>query len=126
VITPGSHIYVLFTKVHEGREAEFNRWYDTVHIPEMLTRCSGFVAAQRFRLCDAQRPGFMPEHTHLCVYEIEGDPRESLASMDVQAAQPDWSQTDTFDYSAFSARLYEAITERFETEQFAAHADNDP
>ena len=115
-----SHIYLLFTKVYEGRETEFNRWYDTVHIPEMLTRCKGFVAAQRFRLCDAQRPGPMPHHTHLCVYEIQGDPRESLASMDEQAARSDWSRTDTFDYSAFSARLYEAITERFEIEKISA------
>lgn len=117
-----SHIYLLFTKVNEGREVDFDRWYDTVHIPEMLTRCKGFVAAQRFRLCDVQRPGSMPEHTHLCVYEIEGDPRESLSSMDVQAARPDWARTDAFDYSAFSARLYEAITERFDAGTVAASA----
>ncbi len=114
-----THIYLLFTTVHEGREADFNRWYDTVHIPEMLTRCKGFVAAQRFRLCEARRPGSMPEHTHLCVYEIEGDPHESLASMDEQAARPDWTRTDAFDYSTFSARLYEAITERFEAATIA-------
>jgi hypothetical protein len=109
----GQHIYLLFTRVYEGREAEFNRWYDTVHIPEMLGRCKGFVAAQRFRLVDAGRPGHMPEHTHLCVYEIEGDARASLASMDEQASLPTWTRTDTFDYGAFSSRLYEAITERF-------------
>jgi hypothetical protein len=122
----GSHIYLLFTKVYEGREAEFNHWYDTVHIPEMLTRCTGFVAAQRFRLCDAQRPGSMPAHTHLCIYEIEGDPRESLTSMDEQAAQPDWTRTDTFDYSAFSSRLYETITEHFEAAEILSSARPTP
>jgi hypothetical protein len=114
VTKPGSHTYLVFTRVRDGLEAEFNSWYDTVHIPEILTRCTGFIAAQRFKLCDAQRPGSMPEHTYLCVYEIEGDSGESLASLDQQAAQPDWTRTDALDYSALSARLYEAITERFE------------
>jgi len=53
-------------------EAEFNEWYDNVHIPEVLG-IDGFVAATRYRLSEAQLVGNQPQHRYLAVYEIASD-----------------------------------------------------
>ncbi len=48
----------------EGRDAEYERWYDEVHIPEVLA-VPGFVGARRFRALDGSH--------WLTIYEIEAD-----------------------------------------------------
>jgi hypothetical protein len=54
-----------------GREAEFNRWYDDEHLPQMLA-IDGFVRARRYR---AMTPtGQAPAaHGYVTIYEIEVD-----------------------------------------------------
>ena len=41
------HHMLVFTNPLPGREAEFNKWYDEVHLPEVL-QVKGFVAARRY------------------------------------------------------------------------------
>ena len=53
-----------------GREAEFERWYSEVHVPQMLEQ-PGFVSCQRFVLSDAQMGGSHPQR-YLALWEIEG------------------------------------------------------
>ncbi len=51
-----------------SREAEFNKWYDEVHLPDIL-ETSGFVRASRYENTN-------PDDAHgkfLAVYEIETD-----------------------------------------------------
>lgn len=50
----------------EGREDEFNRWYDEVHLPEILA-VPGFVSGRRYRATAES------EYPYLAVYEIETD-----------------------------------------------------
>ena len=47
------------------RDAEFNEWYESVHMPEVLA-LDGFVSARRFR---PVRPG----EPYVAVYEIDAD-----------------------------------------------------
>ena len=42
-----THTLLALSNPVEGREAEFNQWFDTVHIPEVL-RVPGFASVQRF------------------------------------------------------------------------------
>jgi len=42
------HVFAVLTNPVEGREAEFNAWYDR-HLHDIL-RLPGLVSAQRFRL----------------------------------------------------------------------------
>lgn len=59
-----------------GQEAEFNRWYDTCHVPELLMTPT-LVAAQRYKLGDVRPPDYpgyiAPEFQYMTVYEIEAD-----------------------------------------------------
>lgn len=41
------HILMVFTNPRQGCEEDFNSWYDTVHLPDVL-QVAGFEAAQRF------------------------------------------------------------------------------
>lgn len=53
-----------------GREAEFERWYQDVHLPELIV-LDGFVAAQRYRRVRVL--GAAQSWPHMAVYEIETD-----------------------------------------------------
>ena len=69
-------IQVVFSKPVEGKDAEFNEWYDNVHIPELLT-VPGMLSATRYALHEAAiyhvAGAAAPEHSYMCVYEMEGD-----------------------------------------------------
>ena len=40
---------IMLSQAMPGREADYERWYDEVHIPDML-QVPGFTACQRFRV----------------------------------------------------------------------------
>ncbi|MFA5883378.1 MAG: hypothetical protein WDA60_05970 [Acidimicrobiia bacterium] len=61
---------LVYTNPVDGRDAEYNRWYDEVHIPEVLT-VAEFTAAKRFRLADAQVFADQP-FRYLAIYEYAG------------------------------------------------------
>lgn len=48
----------------EDREDEYNRWYDEVHVPEVLA-VPGFVGARRYRSLDGDH--------YLTVYELDAE-----------------------------------------------------
>lgn len=55
---------VAFSNAAEGREADFNQWYDGQHMPDVLA-IPGMVSAQRFA-CVGEGP-----HKYMAIYEIE-------------------------------------------------------
>jgi hypothetical protein len=60
-------------------DADFNRWYDA-HLAEILS-VKGFRSARRFQLEPVVGDGALP-HRFICVYEIDGDPREAVAELE--------------------------------------------
>ena len=97
------HVLLVLTNPAPGREDEFNAWYDNFHLPEALEKIAGRVAAQRYRLTDAQRrdqwlaavPGRPPgtdqrepdqwlPWRYLALYELEGDDVAALQAADAQ------------------------------------------
>jgi hypothetical protein len=66
-------LMVQSTPVSAEREAEYNRWYDEEHFPDVLG-VPGFTAARRYRIADAgplkARSDIPP---YIIVYEIEAD-----------------------------------------------------
>jgi hypothetical protein len=67
------YTFIVLTNPVEGKESEYNEWYNRHHIPDVLN-VPGFVSGQRFRLADAQmsRDGNRA-HNYLAIYEIETD-----------------------------------------------------
>lgn len=105
----GKHVLLVHTNCAPGREAEFAEWYDTVHVPDVLS-VPGFVAAQRFSAGTGLR-GEQPEHRFLAVYEIEAEDLET-AKAALLAAVPGMRMSDAM--ATMVAHGYSAITDRVE------------
>ena len=107
-----SHRLVVFTEPVAGKEDEYNKWYDEVHLREVL-EVDGFVAAQRFKPADAQLEG-MDEGSparYMAIYEIEGDGLEGvLASLGSGAGTMNMS--DALDVTGAHAFAFSAIGDR--------------
>ena len=58
-------IHVATVDVQRGYGEAFNRWYNEVHLPELL-ECPGWLTARRFECTDGQ-PRF------LAIYELENE-----------------------------------------------------
>jgi hypothetical protein len=79
---------VVLTNFAAGREQEFNRWYDEVHVPEVL-EIGPIVACQRFKIVDSQ---MMPQtHSYLAIYEFEGSAKEALEALQAASGSMDMS-----------------------------------
>lgn len=70
-------INVISTDVARGHEELFNRWYNEVHVPEILA-CPGWRSARRYRSVDGD-PVF------LAVYELDDEVRP-FATPEYEAA----------------------------------------
>ena len=81
-----THTLLALSNPVEGREAEFNQWFDTVHIPEVL-RVPGFASVQRFEAAAHQRiPGALP-YRYLAQYELQTDDLERTLQMRAHTVQ---------------------------------------
>lgn len=48
------YIIAVTSRALPGREADYDRWYDDVHVGEVLS-LSGFLSCDRFRALDVER-----------------------------------------------------------------------
>ncbi|KAJ8472900.1 hypothetical protein ONZ45_g16494 [Pleurotus djamor] len=73
---PATHIAIVFGEPGDVvPEAQFNDWYDNVHIPDLLT-APGVLAAVRYKATDSKQPSWV------VFYEIESP--EVLQSEEIQ------------------------------------------
>lgn len=96
---------VVYTRCHPGRDDEFNKWYDEVHIPE-LCALGPFTGATRYRIPgDAQ----MMDQTHqyLAVYQFKGSAEEARRAMEESADKLE--MTDAFDAATAFMTIAEVI-----------------
>ncbi|MCR9096045.1 MAG: hypothetical protein NXI30_17615 [bacterium] len=109
-----THRLIVFTKPTDGKEAEFNRWYDEVHLPDILAT-EGFVAAQRFALADTQigDVGDTAPGRYLAIYEIEADSLQAALDR-LNAGSETMEMSDALDLDAATAIAFSAIGERQE------------
>jgi hypothetical protein len=78
------HLLIVHSNARDGRDDEFNAWYDRQHLPDVLA-VPGFVRATRF-VAQPSVHGELPEHKYLAIYEIEADSLEdALAALSYAA-----------------------------------------
>jgi hypothetical protein len=91
------HQLVVLTKALPGREAEFEDWYDTQHVPDVL-RVPGVVSARRLHVQQVTAPTEAPAWLSLAIYEIEGDdPEAVLTQIKSRARTPEMPLTEALD-----------------------------
>ena len=67
------YVFIVMTNPNEGKEEEYNEWYNQQHIPDVLN-VPGFVSAQRFRLAEPQLGGENSKaFKYLAIYDVETD-----------------------------------------------------
>jgi hypothetical protein len=77
------HVLLVFSNPAEGAEDEYNRWYNDVHLPEVV-QTDGFVSAQRFKLDDGAS-GVVAQR-YLAIYEVDTDDVELAKKTLAEAA----------------------------------------
>ena len=103
--------FVVMTNPTQGKEAEYNDWYNNVHIPDVLN-VKGMVGAQRFRLADQQMAG-QPQHRYLALYEIETDNlQETLDDLKSRSGTADMVLTDAIDLKGVNAAIFTPVAEK--------------
>lgn len=70
-----TYLVMVLSNPVEGREAEFDEWYERIHLDEVMAT-AGFSSAQRFKL-EAAR-GAASAHDYLALYETEADSAEEV------------------------------------------------
>lgn len=103
---------VLSNPTTPAKEAEYNEWYNKVHIPDVLN-VPGFVAAQRFKLAEAQFGDGAQPHRYLALYEIETDDiKGSLNELQKRVGTPDMVMSDGIDMQGIFVAMFTPVAER--------------
>jgi hypothetical protein len=103
---------VLSNPTTPAQEAEYNEWYNKIHIPDVLN-VPGFVAAQRFTLADAQFGNGPHAHRYLALYEIEtDDAKATLNELQKRVGTADMFMSDAIDMKGLLAAMFTPVAER--------------
>jgi hypothetical protein len=115
---PGSktlYIQVVFTAMAEGKEREFNQFYDDHHAPE-LAAIPGFVSAQRMILARPANTS-IPATKYLALFRVE---TSDLAAVKELASRPGFTSSPAFDTKATRGYTFRAIGPVIEGDQVRA------
>ena len=77
--TSGTGIILALTNPVPGREAEFNKWYDDVHVKDLVA-VAGIGAAQRYRVVAAKNLPASP-YEYLTIYRTDVPLDQVFANM---------------------------------------------
>jgi hypothetical protein len=111
--------FIVLSNPIEGEDDRFNKWYDEVHVPEVLD-VPGVVAAQRYDLSelkvpdDEDLPAQLPPATHryLVIYEVEGEPDAVMANFLERVMSGKLSLGETLDLTTVSMTAWKPSGER--------------
>lgn len=103
------HTMLVLINAKEGRDDEFNRWYEEVHLNDILA-VPGFVAARRFEAADAQMTG-APKHRYMTLYEIETEDI-GAAIRALGAASGGMDLSDAMEMNGAQNVVYSQLSER--------------
>ena len=95
-----SHEYTLIvhTSPADGREDEYNAWYDDIHLPE-FSALPGVISGRRFRVVSPD-PAAKP--VYAAIYETSVDPAEVLAAMNEGIKAGTVHMSDAVDFSSLA------------------------
>ena len=94
----GKYVMIVQSRAKPGREEEYNRWYDTQHIPDLCS-VPGVKSGRRYEATPISigAPGL----PILTIYELDADnPASVLAEIGKRSADGTIRRTDTLDAEA--------------------------
>ena len=114
-------LFVALSNPIEGTEAEFSRWYDEVHVPDVLAT-PGFLSAQRFELVPDATLADASAVTRrfLAIYELEAEDPETVNSLAKSLSQGLADRnaviSETMDASSVSAMFFAPASKLVQSE----------
>lgn len=111
---PTKLLVVWTNPTSKEAEAEYNRWYNEVHLPDVLT-VPGFVAATRyvFTGVPALEGSDDPPHRYLALYEVDAqDLHKAAALLAEGVGSGAIALSEALDMSSFTAHFFEPVSER--------------
>ena len=104
------HLVVGLTEPVEGREDEYNDYYENLHLDEVL-ESTGWSSAQRFELTD--EVGKKCPLPYLAFYEAEAeDPKDILKTLD--ESRPQRVQSDSLNRATAGVWIFSPTGPRHE------------
>lgn len=96
---------IVMSRPTQGREAEYNDWYQNVHLGELVA-LPGFRSARRFRHARNLVEG--ETYPYMSIYEIETDDIDAvLQHLRDTAERSGLTMSDSLDLTDTSAVVYE-------------------
>jgi hypothetical protein len=81
---------IVYTSPVEGRDDEYNKWYDEVHVKEFAA-LPGVISGKRFEVA-----GGKPS-PYAAIYELSGTPEEVFAAMNASIKDGSMHMSDALD-----------------------------
>lgn len=100
------YLLQVSSRAQPGRDAEYNEWYDSTHVVDVLA-VPGFKACQRY--VRANIGDDRPEY--VAVYEVETDDPAKLMEA-LMAAAPNMRMTDAIDLTSARFEFLQPSGER--------------
>ena len=105
------HLLLVLSNPVDGREREYNDWYDNTHLPEVLS-VDGFTAAQRFAVNGEAAAG-TSQYRYVALYELDTPtPEVSMAALSLAITRGEVHMSDAIDSNTVMATLIRPITGR--------------
>ena len=103
-----STLFIVKSDAVDGREDEYNTWYNDVHLPEVL-QIDGFQAAQRFALSE-QQVQKKQSYGYLAIYEIDTN---NIAETLQNLQQATWlNMSNAIDQRYVEISVFSAVTQK--------------
>ena len=85
-----AYTLLVYTSPVEGKEDEYNNWYDEVHVKEFAA-LPGVISGQRFNVAGGQ------PSPYAAIYELSGTPEEVFAAMNASIKDGSMHMSDAID-----------------------------
>jgi len=107
----GNYTLVVYTTPVEGREDDYNDWYDNQHLGDVIA-AAGFDRAERLRLTDIGTPT-AGQHRYLALYQVEtDDPGSAWKGLMAASGTDAMPMSDAIDLAKSSIGFFETISSR--------------
>ncbi|MBO0805457.1 MAG: hypothetical protein J2P25_20570 [Nocardiopsaceae bacterium] len=94
---------IVFASPAEGRDDDFNDWYDNVHLAEFVA-LPGVVSGQRFTLAPTSPKAAT---RYAAIYQLSGDPAEVLKAMNAAIKDGSMHMSDALDPASIAISAWE-------------------
>lgn len=106
-------LFLVFTDPVEGKEDEYNEWYDSKHLPDVVAT-PGIVAAQRYDLAEVDATAGQAPTRYLAVYELDDDPASVMQRFMDRLGEGKLDISPTLDQSKLAMTMWQPRGDRLE------------